>query len=60
MIYLQHFIHGTKVALCEQEAAYDEKHGWVRYEPAVSQPEEEQQSDVIPIGNALSKTGKKK
>lgn len=30
VIYLQHPIHGTKVATSDQEANYDEKHGWER------------------------------
>ena len=33
-IYLQHPIHGTKVATMELEAQYDEKSGWVRYNPS--------------------------
>jgi len=31
VIYLKSFIHGTKVACSESEAAYDEANGWVRY-----------------------------
>jgi hypothetical protein len=30
-IYLRHPTHGTKVAVAESEALYDEKNGWVRY-----------------------------
>jgi hypothetical protein len=30
-IYLQHPIHGTKVATMELEAVADEQNGWVRY-----------------------------
>jgi hypothetical protein len=30
-IYLNHPIHGTKVATMELEAEYDEKNGWTRY-----------------------------
>jgi hypothetical protein len=30
-IYLKHPEHGTKVAIMEQEAEYDEQNGWVRY-----------------------------
>ena len=30
-IYLRHPEHGTKVAIMEQEAEYDEQNGWVRY-----------------------------
>lgn len=31
VIYMKHPMHGTKVAICENEAAYDEKNGWMRY-----------------------------
>lgn len=31
MIYLKHELHGSKIAICEQEAEYDEQNGWVRY-----------------------------
>lgn len=30
VIYLQHPIHGNKVAVSDIEANYDEKHGWER------------------------------
>jgi len=33
MIYLRHPVHGTKVAIYEAEAIYDETHGWSRYTP---------------------------
>lgn len=32
-IYLRHPEHGAKVASMEAEAIYDEKSGWVRYDP---------------------------
>ena len=32
-IYLKHPRHGTKVAVSEMEADYDEQNGWVRYNP---------------------------
>jgi hypothetical protein len=32
-IYLRHPIHGTKVAMMEAEAIFDEEHGWTRYTP---------------------------
>ena len=32
VIYLQHPVHGSKVAIAEAEAVYDEKNGWVRCE----------------------------
>ncbi len=31
VIYLKHDTHGAKVACSEQEATYDEAHGWVRF-----------------------------
>jgi hypothetical protein len=33
VIYLQHPVHGTKVATMDMEANYDEMHGWMRYDP---------------------------
>jgi len=38
-IYLKHERHGTKIATMELEAAYDESHGWVRYNPQEPVPE---------------------
>jgi hypothetical protein len=32
-IYLEHDIHGRKIAAMEAEAEHDEKHGWTRYNP---------------------------
>ena len=33
VIYLTHPIHGAKMATMEEEAVYDEQHGWNRYNP---------------------------
>ena len=30
-IYLEHEVHGRKIASMEAEAEFDEKHGWTRY-----------------------------
>jgi hypothetical protein len=39
-IYLQHPVHGTKVATMELEAEFDEQNGWLRYNPDTpSEPE---------------------
>lgn len=54
-IYLKHFIHGTKVAISEQEAVYDESHGWVRYTPDAIIPEK---SDVVAMNALAIKRGK--
>jgi hypothetical protein len=35
VIYLKHPIHGTKVAIAENEAEEDEKNGWVVYNPNI-------------------------
>lgn len=48
VIYLEHPVHGTKVASLDIEADFDEQNGWKRYtldtpshvEEAASQPEE--------------------
>lgn len=34
VIYLRHEVHGTKVAIAEEEAQADEKKGWKRYQLA--------------------------
>jgi len=31
-IYLEHLVHGRKIAYMELEAEFDEKHGWIRSE----------------------------
>jgi len=33
VIYLRHETHGEKVASEENEARFDESHGWKRYDP---------------------------
>ena len=38
VIYLKHEIHGAKVACSEQEAIYDEGHGWTRFDVASPAP----------------------
>ena len=38
VIYLQHPEHGTKVAISDAEAIYDEDFGWMRYNPAAPAP----------------------
>jgi len=32
-IYLKHPVYGTKVAISDSEADYDERNGWARYNP---------------------------
>ena len=41
VIYLQHPVHGRKVATMELEAVFDETNGWTRYNPEAptSEPE---------------------
>ena len=49
VIYLKHFLHGTKVAVMELEAIADEKNGWTRYnpnQPAVPEPTPEVKPEV--------------
>jgi len=40
-IYLQHPVHGSKVATVEAEAVYDESNGWTRYDPSPVNASEE-------------------
>lgn len=46
-IYLKHPIHGTKIAIMEMEAEFDEEHGWVRYNP--EEPEESEEEQDVPV-----------
>jgi hypothetical protein len=39
-IYLKHPQHGTKIAMMEMEAEFDEQNGWVRYTDDTSSEEE--------------------
>jgi hypothetical protein len=40
IIYLEHPVHGAKVATMDLEAEMDEKNGWTRYNPdTLSEPE---------------------
>ena len=41
VIYLKHPEHGTKVAISEQEAAYDEQNGWMRYNSDTPSPKDD-------------------
>jgi len=52
-IYLQHQVHGSKVAISEMEAESDEANGWVRYNP--NSPYESAGEDQEPSGNMLVK-----
>lgn len=45
VIYMQHPIHGNKVATMEEEAAADEENGWVRCSPA--SPDEDETLDEL-------------
>ena len=47
-IYLEHDIHGRKIASMEAEAEFDEKHGWTRYNP-----DEPSNTEEAPTLNAL-------
>lgn len=36
VIYLRHPVHGTKVAISREEAAYDKGLGWEEFDPTAS------------------------
>lgn len=46
-IYLKHPRHGTKIATLEMEAAFDEEHGWVRYNPQETEKSEEENLESV-------------
>lgn len=51
VIYLEHPVHGTKVATLDMEADFDEQNGWTRYNPDTPSTVEEVASDadVAPV-----------
>ena len=51
VIYLEHPVHGTKVATLDMEADFDEQNGWKRYNPDTPSTVEEVASDadVTPV-----------
>ena len=51
VIYLEHPVHGTKVATLDMEADFDEQNGWKRYNPDTPSTVEEVASDadVAPV-----------
>lgn len=54
LIYLQHPVHGTKIANLELEAEQDEQNGWRRYNPnAADEPAD------APMENALRKRSRR-
>ena len=48
-IYLEHPIHGRKIASIEAEAEHDEKHGWLRYNPDTLSEEEAAPVNVLEV-----------
>lgn len=46
VIFLTHPAHGAKMATMEEEAAYDEQHGWTRYNPDTPSVEAEEAAPV--------------
>lgn len=54
VIYLEHPVHGRKVATLEAEAEYDEKNGWSRYDPDMPPVVEEALSDTEEVPQFLA------
>ena len=54
VIYLKHELHGTKVAVAEEEALADEKNGWTRYEVGALLTPKEVYTDPTPAPAAPS------
>ena len=55
-IYLRHPKHGNKVAISDMEVAFDEKNGWVRYNPDTLS--EVVEPEVVEPVNALKRRRK--
>lgn len=53
-IYLRHPVHGTKVAVMNLEAEFDEQNGWERYDPIVVNEVEEAPPQKLVIDTAPS------
>ena len=49
IIYLEHPVHGTKVATMDLEAEMDEKNGWTRYNPDTSSEPEVAPVNVLEV-----------
>ena len=49
VIYLVHPTHGAKVAISDEEANYDETHGWVRYDPDTLEPVADEDEDIVNV-----------
>ena len=49
VIYLEHPVHGTKVATLDMEADFDEQNGWKRYNPDTPSQAEEVAPDAAPV-----------
>jgi|TARA_R110000868_G_scaffold10561_2_gene51425 hypothetical protein len=47
VIYLEHPIHGAKVATMHLEAEVDEKNGWTRYNPDTPLDSEEAANSLV-------------
>ena len=48
-IYLQHPVHGAKVATMELEAVYDEQNGWTRYNPDTPAPAPDAEVNALEV-----------
>jgi hypothetical protein len=57
IIYLKHPEHGTKIAMMEMEAEFDEQNGWVRYTDDT--PSEEEELVAAPINTLEVKRRRK-
>ena len=49
VIYLSHPVHGRKVATMDLEADFDEKNGWMRYNPDTPSDSEEAAANTLVV-----------
>ena len=49
VIYMVHPVHGAKVAISENEAIYDEMHGWKRYDIDTLEPMADEDEGIVNV-----------
>ena len=57
VIYLNHPVHGEKVATSDMEAEYDEQNGWTRY--TLGEPAEPGDEPIVNVNHMLGRRRRK-
>lgn len=59
-IFLKHPQHGNKVAISDMEADFDEKNGWLRYNPDTPSVEVQEAAPVNALVSAPATTQRRR